>query len=59
MTFLTTVAAPALREWERRSAASRLAFQIARVFGYLKWVCADFVMRGIRFVLKRVRALTP
>jgi hypothetical protein len=58
-TFLTTVAAPAWRDWQRRSAASRLAFQIARVFGYLKFVCVDFVMRGIRFVRKRMRALVP
>jgi hypothetical protein len=58
-TFLTMVAAPALRDWQRRSAASRLAFRVARVFGYLQFVCADFVMRGISFVRKRVRALTP
>ena len=58
-TFLTTVAAPAWRDWQRRSAASRIAFRFARVFGYLQFVCADFVMRGISFVRKRMRALTP
>jgi hypothetical protein len=58
-TFLETVAVPAWREWQRRSAASRMAFRVARVFGYLQFVCVDFVMRGIRFVRKRVRALAP
>ena len=58
-TFLTTVAAPALRDWQRRSAASRMAFRVARVFSYLQFVCADFVMRGISFVRKRMRALAP
>jgi hypothetical protein len=58
-TFLTTVAVPAWRDWQSRSAASRLAFRVARVFSYLKFVCVDFVMRGISFVRKRVRALTP
>ena len=57
--FLTTVAAPALRDWQRRSAASRMAFRVARVFSYLHLVCADFVTRGISFVRKQVRALTP
>ncbi len=59
ITFLTTVAAPALRDWQRRSAASRMAFRVARVFSYLQFVCTDFVMRGISFVRKRVRALAP
>jgi len=57
--FLTTVAAPAWRDWQRRSAASRTAFRVARVFRYLKFVCADFVMRGISFVRKQVRAVAP
>jgi hypothetical protein len=58
-TFLTTVAAPAWRDWQRRKAASRMAFRVARVFGYLQFVCVDFVMRGISFVRKRMRALAP
>jgi hypothetical protein len=58
-TFLTTVAAPAWRDWQRRSTASRTAFQVSRAFGYLRFVCADFVLRGIRFVKKRIRALAP
>jgi hypothetical protein len=58
-TFLTTVAAPALRDWQRRSAASRAAFRLARVFSYLHFVCVDFVLRGIRFLRKRMRALAP
>jgi len=29
------------------------------VFSYLHFVCADFVTRGISFVRKQVRALTP
>jgi hypothetical protein len=57
--FLTTVAAPAWRDWQRRSTASRIAFQLARLFGYLQFVCADFVMRGISFVRKRMHALDP
>jgi hypothetical protein len=58
-TFLTTVAAPALRDWQRRSTASRMTFRVARVFGYLKFVCADFAMRGISSVRKQMRALAP
>jgi hypothetical protein len=57
LAFLTTVAAPAWRDWQRRSAASRLGFQVARVFRYLQFVCTDFAMRGIGYVRKRVRAL--
>jgi hypothetical protein len=57
--FLNTVAAPAWRDWQRRSAASRMAFRVARVFRYLQFVCADFAMRGISFVRKRMRALAP
>jgi hypothetical protein len=58
-TFLTTVAAPAWQDWQRRSTASRITFQIARLFSYLKFVCVDFVLRGTRFVRKRMRALAP
>jgi hypothetical protein len=58
-TFLNTVAAPAWRHWQRRSAASRMAFRVARVFRYLQFVSADFAMRGISFVRKRMRALAP
>jgi hypothetical protein len=58
-TFLTKVAAPAWRNWHSRSAASRTGFRVARVFSYLKFVCVDFVLRGIRFVRKRIRALAP
>lgn len=57
--FLNTVAAPAWRDWRRRSAASRMAFRVARVFRYLQFVCADFAMRGTSFVRKRMRALAP
>jgi hypothetical protein len=58
-TFLTTVAAPAFRDWERRSAASRFGFQVTRTFSYLKFVLVDFVMRGIGFVRKQLRAHAP
>ena len=58
-TYLTTIAAPAFRDWERRSTASRSAFQVARVFGYLKFVCVDFVMRSARYVRKQLRAHAP
>ena len=58
-TFLNTVAVPAWQDWQRRSAASRIAFRVARVFRYLQFVCADFAMRGISFVRKRMRALAP
>jgi hypothetical protein len=57
--FLTNVAAPALQDWQRRSTASRVAFQVGRVFSYLRFVCADFVVRGISFVRKRMSALAP
>jgi hypothetical protein len=57
--FLTIVAAPAFREWESRSAASRFAFQAARVFGYSKFVCSDFVTRGMSFVRKQSHAHAP
>jgi hypothetical protein len=57
--FLNTVAVPAWRDWQRRHATSRIAFQVARMFGYLRFVCADFVMRGIGFFRKWMRARAP
>jgi len=57
--FLNTIAVPAWREWQHRSAASRTAFRVARVFRYLQFVCADFAMRGISLVRKQMRALAP
>ena len=58
-TFLTTVAVPAWQDWQHRSAASRLGFQVARVFSYLQFVCTDFAVRGMAYVRKRLRALDP
>jgi hypothetical protein len=57
--FLNTVAVPAWRDWQRRSAASRMGFRFTRVFRYLQFVCADFSMRSIGFLRKRMRALAP
>lgn len=54
--FLTTVAAPAWRDWQRRSTASRITFQIARAFDYLKFTCVDLLKRGIGFLRKTIRA---
>jgi len=57
--FLKTVAVPAWKDCQRRSDASRIGFQIARAFGYLQFVCADFATRSIGFVRKQMRALVP
>jgi hypothetical protein len=57
--FLNSVAVPAWRDWQRRSDASRTAFRIARLFRYLQFSSADFAVRGISFVRKRLRALAP
>jgi hypothetical protein len=57
--FLNTVAVPAWRDWQSRSAASRMGYRIARVFRYLQFVCTDFAMRGIGYVRKQMRALAP
>jgi hypothetical protein len=57
--FLNTVAVPAWHDWRRRSAASRIAFLCARQLRYLLFVCADFAMRGMSYVRKRLRALAP
>ncbi len=56
VTFLTTVAAPAWRDWQRRSAASRFGFQVARAFSYLKFTCLDLARRGIGFLRKQKSA---
>jgi hypothetical protein len=57
--FLTQVAVPAWREWQRRSSPGRLGFRVARSLSYLQFVSTDFVMRGVSFVRKKVRALSP
>jgi hypothetical protein len=58
-TFLNTVAEPAWRDWQQRSSASRHAFLAGRALSYLQFLCTDFVMRGVRFIRKRLRALAP
>jgi hypothetical protein len=57
--FLNSVAVPAWQDWQRRSDASRTAFQATRRFRYLQFACADFAVRGMGFVRKRIRALAP
>jgi hypothetical protein len=57
--FLTQVAVPAWREWQRRSSPGRLGFRVARSVSYLQFVSTDFVMRGVSYVRKKVRALSP
>jgi hypothetical protein len=57
--FLNKVAVPAWQHWQRRSAASRVGFRVARVFRYLQFVCADFAMRGIGYVRQRLHARAP
>jgi hypothetical protein len=57
--FLNSVAVPAWRDWQRRSDAGRTAFRVSRVFRYLQFLCADFAMRGISVVRRRMRAHAP
>jgi hypothetical protein len=57
--FLKTVAVPAWWNWQRRSEASRVTFQVARAARYARFVGADLAMRGVSAVRKRMRALAP
>jgi hypothetical protein len=57
--YLNSVAVPAWREWQHRSDASRTAFQVARIARYTQFKGVDFAMRGMSFVRKRMRALSP